>query len=49
MENKRHKPVEIVTKLRQVDMLVAQGITLLEAIREVRVTEQTDCRWRCAT
>jgi putative transposase len=26
MANKRHKPEEIVTKLRQVDVLVGQGM-----------------------
>jgi transposase len=43
---KRHKPEEIVTKLRQVDVLVGQGMARVDAIREVRVTEQTYYRWR---
>ncbi len=46
MANKRHKPEEIVTKLRQVDVPVGQGMARVDAIREVRVTEQTYCRWR---
>jgi hypothetical protein len=29
MANKRHKPEEIVTKLRQVDVLVGQGMLIL--------------------
>ena len=33
MPYKRHKPEEIVTKLRQVDVLVAQGKTVTDAIR----------------
>lgn len=41
MANKRHKPEEIVTKLRQVDVLVGQGMARVDAIREVRITEQT--------
>lgn len=41
MPNKRHKPEEIVTKLRQVDVLVGQGMARVDAIREVRITEQT--------
>ena len=41
MANKRHKPEEIVQKLRQVDVLVGQGMQRVDAIREVRITEQT--------
>ena len=46
MANKRHKPEEIVSKLRQVDVLVGQGMARIDAIREVSVTEQTYYRWR---
>ncbi|WP_085956414.1 IS3 family transposase [Roseibium aggregatum] len=46
MGNKRHKPEEIVTKLRQVEVLVGQGMARIDAIREVRITEQTYYRWR---
>jgi len=46
MANKRHKREEIVQKLRQVDVLVGQGMQRVDAIREVCVTEQTDDRWR---
>jgi len=46
MGTKRHKPEEIVTKLRQVEVLVGQGVARIEAIREVRITEQTYYRWR---
>ena len=46
MANKRHKPEEIVTKLRQVEVLVGQGKARIDAIREVRITEQTFYRWR---
>ena len=46
MANKRPKPEEIVTKLRQVEVLVGQGMARLDAIREVRITEQTYYRWR---
>ena len=41
MPNNRPKPAGIVTKLRQVEVLQGQGISRLEAIREIRVTEQT--------
>ena len=33
MANKRHKPEEIVTKLRQVEVLVGQGMARIDAIR----------------
>src|SRR5215203_1449840 len=36
---KRHKPEEIVAKLRQVDVLVAQGTPVADAIRSIGVTE----------
>jgi len=43
---KRHRPEEIVTKLRQVEVLVGQGLSRTDAIREVQITEQTFYRWR---
>ena len=46
MANKRHKPEEIVTKLRQVEVLVGQGMARIDAIRQISIVEQTYCRWR---
>jgi putative transposase len=46
MSRKRHKPEEIVAKLRQVDVLVAQGTPVADAIRSIGVTEVTYYRWR---
>lgn len=46
MGQKRHKPEEIVAKLRQVDVLVSQGRTVAEAVRAVGVTQFTYYRWR---
>jgi hypothetical protein len=46
MTNKRHKPEEIVTKLRQVEVLRGQGMTLADAIRQIGVSELTYYRWR---
>ena len=43
---KRHRPEEIVSKLRQVDVPVGQGKPRIDAIRDVGITEQTHCRWR---
>jgi hypothetical protein len=39
MGRKRHKPEEIIAKLRQVDVLTAQGTPVAEAIRSIGVTE----------
>jgi transposase len=46
MPRKRHKPEEIVVKLRQVDVLVAQGKPVADAIRSIGVTEVTYYRWK---
>ena len=46
MTGKRHKPEEVVAKLRQVDVLVSQGRPVAEAIRAIGVSEVTYCRWR---
>ena len=46
MPRKRHSAEEIVTNLRQVDVLSAQGRPVAEAIRSIGVTEVTYYRWR---
>jgi transposase-like protein len=46
MPKKRHKAEEIVAKLRQVEVLSAQGQSMAEAIRSIGVTEVTYYRWR---
>lgn len=46
MARKRHKPEEIVAKLRQVDVLTAQGTPVSDAIRSIGVTSVTYYRWR---
>jgi transposase-like protein len=46
MPRKRHSAEEIVAKLRQVDVLAAQGRPVAEAIRSIGVTEVTYYRWR---
>ena len=43
---KRHKAEEIVAKLRQVDVLMAQGRPVADAVRSIGVTEVTYYRWR---
>src|SRR3989304_5128399 len=46
MGRKRHKPEEIVAKLRQVDVLMSQGTPVAEAIRSIGITEVTNYHWR---
>ncbi|MGP2490699.1 IS3 family transposase [Mesorhizobium sp. PUT5] len=46
MPQKKHKPEEIVAKLRQVDILLSQGRSVGEAVRTIGVTQFTYYRWR---
>ena len=47
MPRKRHKPEETVTKLRQVDVLVSQGQIVVDAIRQIGVSEVA-CATNCS-
>ena len=42
----RHKPEEIIAKLRQVEVMTGQGTSMVDAIRSIGVTEVTYYRWR---
>src|ERR1700745_556086 len=46
MPRKRYKPEEIVAKLRQVDVLVSQGQSIADAIRQIGVSGVTYYGWR---
>ena len=46
MPQKKHRPEEIVAKLRQVDVLVSQGQSVAEAVRSIGVTPFTYYWWR---
>jgi len=46
MAKKAHKPEEIVSKLREVDVLHSQGMAMVDAIRQIGVSEVTFYRWR---
>ena len=46
MQRSEMKPEEIVSKLRQVEVLMGQGVSRLDAIRQIGVVEQTYYRWR---
>lgn len=46
MPSKKHRPEEIIGKLREAEIVLAQGGTTPEACRRIGVTEQTYYRWR---
>jgi transposase-like protein len=46
MPRRKHKPEEIVAKLRQVDVLVSHGQSVAEAVRSIGVTQFTYYGWR---
>jgi len=41
MKKIKHTPEQIITKLRTVEMLVAQGSSVAQAVKQIGVTEQT--------
>lgn len=46
MAGKREKPEDIVLKLRQVEVLQGQGLSIGDAVRQVGITQQSYYRWR---
>ena len=46
MPFKKHKPEEIIGKLREVEIVLAQGASTADACRRIAVSEQTYYRWR---
>ena len=46
MPRKKHKPEDVTAKLQQVDVLVAQGQGIVDAIRQVGISESRYYRWR---
>ncbi len=46
MAKKNYKPEEIVAKLRQADVLIAQGSKIPDVVRTIGVTQVTYHRWR---
>jgi len=45
-KQKRPTPEQIIMKLREAEVLIAQGSTIADAARKISVTEQTYYRWR---
>jgi putative transposase len=46
MARKRHKTEEIIRKLREADVLIGQGQTVANVIRQLGVSDVTYYRWR---
>jgi transposase-like protein len=46
MPAKRHTPEQIITKLREAEVLLSQGATIPVAAKQIGITEQTFYRWR---
>ena len=46
MAGKRSTPEQIVAKLRQVEVLTAQGKSVAEAVRAIGISEPSYYRWR---
>jgi transposase-like protein len=46
MPCKKHTPEEIIGKLREAEIVLAQGGTTADACRRLLISEQTYYRWR---
>jgi putative transposase len=46
MPRKRYRPEEILSKLREADILISQGNTVAETIRVLGISDVSYYRWR---
>jgi putative transposase len=46
MKKKRHTTDQIVTKLRDADRALGQGVSIPELCKQLEISEQTYYRWR---
>ena len=46
MSTKRHTPEQIINKLRQAEVEIANGATVSQAAKKIGVTDHTYYRWR---
>jgi putative transposase len=46
MSKRNYTAEQIISKLREVEVKISQGITAAEAIRSIGVSDQTYYRWR---
>jgi transposase-like protein len=48
MSKRKYSSEEIIHKLREADVLLGQGKSILEAVKQLGITDQTYFRWRKA-
>jgi transposase-like protein len=46
MARRRHTPEQIIRKLREAEKLLAEGVTIPQAAKQLEISEQTYHRWR---
>jgi putative transposase len=46
MPRKQFTSEQIITKLREAEVLLSQGMTVVEVARQLEISEQTYYRWR---
>lgn len=46
MSRNRHRPEQIIAKLREVEVELSKGTPVAAAVKKIAVTEQTYYRWR---
>jgi transposase-like protein len=46
MKKKGFTPEQIITMLREAEVLLSQGVTAAEVVRKLSISEQTYYRWR---
>jgi putative transposase len=46
MAKKEYTPEQIINKLREAEILLSQGSSIVEASRKIGITEPTYYRWR---
>ena len=46
MPRKRYSVEQVINKLRQADVLLAQRVSAGDVFRQLGISEQTYCRWR---
>ena len=46
MAKRKHTPEQVINKLREAEVAIAEGSTVAEASRRIGVTQQAFYRWR---
>ena len=46
MRKKRYRPEEIISKLREADILLGQGHAVAQVIKSIEISDVTYYRWR---